>query len=441
MTQTLENQPVSDEIDRQYRYLRARILLTSIIGYALFYFVRANDSVPVKAMISDPSLHLDKTKIGLISSVGGVTYGVSKFINGFLGDHANPRWFMAIGLFVCAVMNFFFGLSSTLPFFIGFWFANMFAQGMGFPPCAKSMAYWFSPGERNSTFGVWHTSHMIGGALIMALTGYLVNWLGWRSCYYIPAMIALVGVVIVLIFLRDTPASMGLPPVEIYKGEETPTELAKEIKTEQSYWVVVRDYIFANPYMWIVSIANATVYMMRWIQMKWGPTFLQEAKGLSVVASGWLGFGSEMAGMVSALIGGIIADRYFRGRAGRVCVIAMALMTGVIYLFWKTPKTSPWTAMVLYIAMGFLLYVPQMLIAAIAMTLGTKRASAAAVGMTGLFGYVATIPAGWGVGWMADHYGSWSGPFALMLACAVATMLLMLLTWNVGAHPELTTRR
>src|SRR3954467_15200072 len=113
------------QIDRQYRYWRFRTLLTSIIGYALFYFVRANDSVPVKAMISDASLHLDKTKIGIISSVGGVTYGVSKFVNGFLGDHANPRWFMAIGLLVCALMNLFFGFSSTLPFFLGFWFANM----------------------------------------------------------------------------------------------------------------------------------------------------------------------------------------------------------------------------------------------------------------------------------------------------------------------------
>ena len=163
---------------------------------------------------------------------------------------------------------------------------------------------------------------------------------------------------------------------------------------------------------------------------------MQEAKGLTVVTSGWLGFGSEMAGMISALIGGFIADRLFRGRAGRVCVVAMILMTGVIWMFWKTPKGSPAIATVLFIAMGFLLYVPQMLIAAMAMNLGTKRASAAAVGMTGIFGYMSTIIAGWGVGWMADHYG-WGGPFALMLACAIGTLLLMATTWNVGAHPEL----
>ena len=37
------------DIDRRYRYWRFRILTTTIVGYALYYFVRANDSVPVTA--------------------------------------------------------------------------------------------------------------------------------------------------------------------------------------------------------------------------------------------------------------------------------------------------------------------------------------------------------------------------------------------------------
>jgi len=450
---TLEYAAVNDPavVDREFRYWRKRILITAIIGYALYYFVRANDSVPVTDM--QKSLGFTKAQLGFISSVGGVTYGVSKFINGFLGDHANPRYFMAIGLLVCAIMNFFFGFSSTLPFLTGYWLVNMWAQGMGFPPCAKSMAHWFAPSERNSTFGLWHISHMIGGAAIQAITGYLVVWYGWRSCFYVPAAIALLGVVIILIFMRDTPPSLGLPPVEVYKGEESPKELAEETgeavtvpnqagvldyatpREQHTYWEVVRDYILFNPFMWLVSTANFLVYMLRWIQMKWGPTFLQQAKGFGVINSGWLSFGSEMAGLVSALMAGFIADRLFRGRAGRVCVIAMLCMTVAIYAFWKTPEGSKWTATALFITMGFFLYIPQMLIAAMAMNLGTKRASAAAVGMTGLFGYLATIPAGWGVGWMADHY-NWNGPFALMFFCAIGTAVLMAFTWNVGAHPQ-----
>ena len=310
----------STEIDRAYRYWRVRILFTSIIGYALYYFVRANINVPLKAMGDE--LHFSKAELGLITTVGGVTYGISKFINGFLGDHANPRYFMAIGLFGCAIMNVFFGLSSSVLFFASFWFLNNYFQGMGFPPCAKSMAYWFSPKERSTTFGIWHTSHMIGAALIGALTGYLVKYLGWRSCFYIPAALATGGVVIILLFLRDTPGSLGLPPVEVYKGEESIEQLAEELKepvavessTQSSaispesaafpseplsYWQIVWRYIFLSPYMWLISFANLSTYVLRYAQMTWGPTFLQETKHISVIGSGWLSFGSEMGGMVA----------------------------------------------------------------------------------------------------------------------------------------------
>lgn len=456
---TQPNAPVllhyqAPEVDGQYRYWRARILATTIVGYALYYFVRANINVPLKAMGDD--LGYSKERLGLVVSIGGVTYGVSKFINGFLGDHANPRYFMAIGLLGCAVMNLFFGLSSSLLFFAGFWFLNNWAQGMGFPPCAKSMAYWFSPGERSSTFGIWHTSHMIGAALISALTGYLVKYLGWRSCFVIPAALATFGALIIVLFLRDTPGSLGLPPVEVYKGEETPEELAAELKEpveaaatdgvisyepspaagEMTYWQVVVEYIFKNPYMWVISFANLSVYVLRYAQLTWGPTFLQENKGVSVVASGWLSFGSEMGGMCGALVAGFVADKLFRGRAGRVCVIAMALMAGVIWMFWATPKSQPILAGALFVVMGFLLYVPQMLIAAMAMNLGTKRASAAAVGLTGIIGYASTVITGWGIGHLVDEHG-WSAAFELMFVCAIITLALMATTWNVGAHSHL----
>jgi OPA family glycerol-3-phosphate transporter-like MFS transporter/OPA family sugar phosphate sensor protein UhpC-like MFS transporter len=462
------------DVDTEYRYWRSRILLTTIVGYAMYYFVRSNISLPLKAMGAE--LHYSKAQLGLITTIGGVTYGVSKFINGFLGDHANPRYFMAIGLFGCALMNVFFGLSSSLVFFATFWFFNNYAQGMGFPPCAKSMAHWFSPRERSTTFGIWHTSHMIGAALVGALTGYLVKYLGWRSCFFIPAGLATMGAVYILIYLRDTPGSMGLPPVEVYKGEETPEQLAEELKepvavpvatrdapqapslapgmtaaevrattldyaapdATLTYWQIVWKYIFLNPYMWIISFANLSVYVLRYAQMTWGPTFLQEYKGLSVVTSGWLYFGAEIGGMFGALVAGFTADRLFNGRAGRVCVIAMALMAATIYTFWHAPRSMPVLAGTLYVLMGFFLYIPQMLIAAMAMNLGTKRASAAAVGLTGIIGYGSTIITGFGIGHLVDNHG-WPAAFKLMLVCSLITLALMAITWNVGAHPQRET--
>jgi phosphoglycerate transporter family protein len=426
------------DVDREYRYWRVRILATTMVGYAIYYFVRSNISVPIPSIRAE--LGYSREQLGTITTIGGLAYGVSKFVNGIIGDHANPRWFMAMGLIACAVMNVFFGASSSLIAFGAFWFLNNYFQGMGFPPCAKSMASWFSPRERSTTFGIWHTSHMVGAGVVFALTGYLVQHFGWRSAFYVPAGIAVAGAVIVLIFLRDTPGSMGLPPVEVYKGEETPEQLADETRPQESYWDVLWKYVLTNPYMWVISFANLSVYVLRFVQMTWGPSFLQEDKGFSKTASGLLTSASEMGGLVGAIVAGIVADRVFRGRAGRVCVIAMGLMAVAAYLFRRAPGQGAFVTGALFVVMGFLLYVPQMLIAAMAMNLGTKRASAAAVGLTGIIGYGSQIITGWGIGKLADNHG-WGAAYQVMLLCAVITLVLMAVTWNVGAHPQLEHAR
>jgi sugar phosphate permease len=438
------------DVDRQYRYWRWRILSASLVGYAIFYFVRTNISVALPTMGKD--LGYTKAQLGIVLTVGGVVYGVSKFVNGFLGDRANPRYFMAIGLLLCAAMNVLFGLSSALVFLAGFWFLNNWAQGMGFPPCARNMGYWFSPRERGTTFGIWHTGHTAGAALVAVLTGYIIKHTGdWRLCFYVPAGIAVAGAIMLLVRLRDTPGSLGLPPVEAWQDRSrpgfavlqsaadhaaAPTPALPVEDDRRTYMQVVVENIFLNPFMWIISLANLLVYTLRYATLHWGPTYLQEMKGMSTVASAWLHSGNEIAGLVSALLGGIAADRLFGGRAGRVCVIAMAAMTVAVYLFWITPPSRPGLLAPLYIVMGFMVYIPQMLIAAMAMNLGTKRAAAAAVGLTGIFGYLSSIVSGWGLGSIVDRSG-WDGAFGVMLGCAVATMALMALTWNVGAHPQL----
>jgi OPA family glycerol-3-phosphate transporter-like MFS transporter/OPA family sugar phosphate sensor protein UhpC-like MFS transporter len=382
-------------------------------------------------------LHYSKAQLGAIVTTGGLAYGVSKFFNGFLGDRSNPRYFMAIGLLLCAAMNVLFGLSSGLTALAVFWFCNNWAQGMGFPPCARNMGYWFSPKERGTTFGIWHTGHTAGAALVSVLTGFILRQTGnWRLCFFIPAGIAVAGAVMLLIRLRDTPGSLGLPPVEVYKGEESPRELAAETDAGESYLRVALKNVLLNPFLWVISVANFLVYILRTATSNWGPTYLQELKHVSPFASSVLHSGNEVAGLVSALLAGYVADRYFRGRAGRVCVIAMAAMAVTVYGFWVAPAGKLWLLAPLYLVMGFMVYVPQMLIAAMAMNLGTKRAAAAAVGLTGIVGYASTLVSGYGVGKMVDA-GGWDLPFKLMLGCAVGTMVLMALTWNVGAHPNL----
>src|SRR5437899_6975816 len=93
--------PYKDEIEDQelvkknYQYWRIRVFYSMFIGYAFYYFTRKSFTFAMPALMSD--LHFDKSDLGIIASVWAITYGLSKFISGVIGDRSNARYFMAFG--------------------------------------------------------------------------------------------------------------------------------------------------------------------------------------------------------------------------------------------------------------------------------------------------------------------------------------------------------
>jgi OPA family glycerol-3-phosphate transporter-like MFS transporter/OPA family sugar phosphate sensor protein UhpC-like MFS transporter len=422
------------EIKSTYRYWRIRILYTSIIGYAVYYFMRKNISVALPAMEAD--LGISKSNLGLFLTLHGVLYGVSKFFNGIWGDRANARYFMAFGLICSALMSLMFGLSSAVITLGLFWLANGYFQGMGFPPCARVITHWYSPRERATVFSVWNTSHSIGAAGVLVLTSYLVRY-DWRLCFFVPAAIGLVGAMFVLLRLRDTPESLGLPEIEQYNGDRVAAkESAENSAPAEEFWPFVRRHLFSNPLIWSLSLANFFVYVVRYAILDWGPSYIKEARGIELTHAGLTVACFEVGGVIGMLVGGVVTDRVFRSHAGRACVVYMLACTALVYVFWSYAGDSLWLNSSLLFGVGFFIYGPQCLVGVIAANLGTKRAAATAIGLTGLFGYASTVLSGWGLGTIVQHFG-WQSGFRIVVASALAASLLFITVWKVNADTEL----
>src|SRR2546423_831852 len=87
----LATAPVSQA--EQVAYWQRRILISTIIGYALYYFVRKNLPMAMPVMKEHG---INEVQLGWFLTAHGVIYGFSKFANGIVGDRLNARWFMAI---------------------------------------------------------------------------------------------------------------------------------------------------------------------------------------------------------------------------------------------------------------------------------------------------------------------------------------------------------
>ena len=152
-----------------------------------------------------------KSDLGILGSILYFTYGLSKFFSGIVSDRSNPRYFMAIGLIATGIWNICFGMSSSILFFALFWGLNGWFQGWGWPPCARLLTHWYAKNERGRWWGVWNTSHNIGGAVIPLLVAVIASYAGWRMAMYIPGVICIFMGLFLINRLRDTPSSLGLP--------------------------------------------------------------------------------------------------------------------------------------------------------------------------------------------------------------------------------------
>src|SRR3989338_7541655 len=195
----------ADEVKRQYKYWRVRIFYSMYIGYVFFYLSRKSFTFAMPAMLVD--LGYTKANLGVLASILYIMYGVSKFLSGILSDRSNPRYFMAVGLILTGVFNILFGLSSHLVLFALFWGLNGWFQGWGWPPCARLLTHWYATGERGTWWGIWSTSHNVGGALIPILSAVLAQYYGWRMAMFFPGIICIGLGFFLMNRLRDTPES------------------------------------------------------------------------------------------------------------------------------------------------------------------------------------------------------------------------------------------
>ena len=373
-------------------------------------------------------LGITKTELGLFLTLHGLIYGLSKFINGFIGDRVNARYFMVTGLVLSAICNVVFGFSSAVLVFGIVWMLNGWFQGMGFPPCARMLTHWVPPRELATKMSVWNTSHSIGAGLVVIVCGYVVS-LGWRWCFFVPSIIALLGAVGVWFTMRDTPQSVGLPALV---PEGLTKEEAEHEDTSAEFKAFVRKQVFLNPYIWVIAVANFFVYVIRYVVLDWGPTLLSEWKGVSIEHAGWMVAAFEISGIIGMLAAGWATDRFFGGRSPRVCVFCMGFATLFIFLFWLLDTPPMWLASLLLMAAGFFIYGPQALVGIAAANMATKRAAATAGGFTGLFGYASTLVSGWGLGYLATTYG-WSLAISVLIGIGITGTLVFMLAWNAKA--------
>ena len=213
-----------EEVDERYRTLRRRTFWGVTAAYVLYYVCRMTLGV-VKQPIIDGGI-LTAGQLGIIGSAFYFVYAAGKFCNGFIADYCNIRRFMAVGIGISAIANLVLGLAGLLQTWLGigsivmtvlfslFWGINGWVQSMGSPPGVISLSRWYPLSRRGTMYSIFSSTPNLGKAVTMILTGFVVGAAGWQWGFLAAAVAGIIGLVISLTMITDTPESAGLPSVQ-----------------------------------------------------------------------------------------------------------------------------------------------------------------------------------------------------------------------------------
>lgn len=419
-----------EKIKKEYKYWRIRILWGILFGYAFYYFTRKSFTFAMPGMIQD--LGFDKTQLGILGSILYISYGVSKFASGIVADKTSPRYLMALGLIITGILNIFFGLSSSLFFFALFWGLNGWFQGFGWAPCTRFLTQWYSHSERGSWWSICNLSHNIGGFLIPWIVGISSQYLGWRYALFVPGALCIAMGFILMMSLRDTPQSLGLPSIGKFRNDQADLVEAGPKDPNSSARHILVDYVLKNPYIWTLAIAYFFVYVVRTGANDWTALFLVEAKGYSRIgANGCVSF-FDVGGFFGNLAAGWCSDRLFSAKRGPVNALFSIGTALAVFAFWLIPQGYPILDSCAMFSIGFMVFGPQMMIGLAAAELSHKNAAATSVGFVGIFAYMGAACAGYPLAAITQDLG-WNGFFWTLSACSAISILLLMPLWSVTA--------
>ena len=415
----------------RYERWRWQVFGVTWLTYFGYYLTRKTFSVAKIGMEQDPAIDISRSDMAWIDGAYLVAYAIGQFAAGILGDRAGTRKVVLLGMFGSALAAAAMGASS-ITVLLGILFGLQgLCQSTGWAPLMKNVGNFFSQRERGTVIGLWSTNYAVGGMVASVFAGYWGDLMGWRYAFFVPAATLLAIWFLFVLFQRDSPEDVGLPPIETYHGEKTAVLVdteSVEVKAPPSSWELIKQ-LLANRTVLVMCLAYFLTKPARYAILFWGPKYIQEKLGSGMAESGALSALFELAGIVGALSAGVASDRLFSSRRMPVCVIALVLLGAFLLVMDDLPATRGVLA-ASYLLIGLLVFVPDTILnGPAAVDFGAKTGAGTAAGFVNGAGSVGAILGGTIPGFFAQRWG-WGGVFSLLGAMALAAALILLPKWN-----------
>ena len=324
------------------------IVLAGLCAAAALSYVSRN-AIGVAESTVRADLGLTKEQSGWLMSAFFISYSVCQIPGAWVGQRFGARRALPTFAIVWSIAT----AATALGGFVNV-LAMRVVKGVSqaglFPICTGVVAKWFPKTGQAFATGALGSFMSVGGAVGAALTGWLVVEIGWRWMFVLYSLPGLLWAAWFWGWFRETPSEHGAvnaaereliesarplsPPLSPDGGEgdeaaEPPCPRAGDCKSPAppTPWL----QLLTSPAMWCIcgqQFFRAAGYMFF---TSWFATYLQEARGVTILKSGFLTMLPLLAVVVGSLAGGVISDAVLKRTGSRrlarrgVAIISLGL--------------------------------------------------------------------------------------------------------------------
>lgn len=370
--------PLKQYTEAMFRSTRMKSFWAFSFAYAIYYVCRLSFNVAKPALVNNNIL--TPTELGVIGSAIFVTYAVGKFVNSAIADHSNIVRFLSIGLFFSAVANFAMGMTTSAVVLTVIWGFNGWVQSMGVGPCVVALSRWYDDKERGSYYGFWSVAHNVGEGITFVVTAAIITTFGWKFGFTFAGIMGMLGVLVAVMFMKDSPAACGFAPIIPQTTEKAEMD-NKEVLKHQ--WAVIK-----NPAIWILAVASCCMYIARYGVNSWGVFFLENGKGYTTLEAASIVSVNSIVGIIGTIASGWLSDRFLSGKRNVMTVVVSLINAISLAAFLFAPAGNAWFSIIALSIFGITLGIQLCFLGGLLATdISHKSASGIALGMMGVFGY------------------------------------------------------
>ena len=300
---------------------------------AVSYLDRVNISLAGGSIVD--AYHLTDVQLGKVFSALVAGYALFQTIGGYLADRFGPRRVLTAGVLWWGVFT---ALTALVPpqinhallLFISVRFLLGAGEAVMYPAGNQFVARWIPVRERGIANGWIFAGVGAGAGLTPPLITYFMIHYGWRSSFWICAVIGVLAGAVWFVAARDNPSQhprVSTAELSLIQSGISVTSEAPEAEKAQPV-LVPWSRVVRSREVWAVTISYFCYGYVAWIFFSWFYRYLAKVRGLDLKSSAVYSMLPFLAMLVCCLVGGSVNDRLTKSRGPRVgrCVVAAISM-------------------------------------------------------------------------------------------------------------------